>query len=58
VVGGGGAVKFGHIRIAPEVRYVHWQDPAFPSAGDIGFYLQPPHNYEAQFVLGIGWSTK
>ncbi len=58
VLGGGGAVKFGHIRIAPEVRYVHWDDPAFPSPFNTAFYLQPAHNYEAQFLLGIGWSTK
>ena len=53
VLSGGIELLFGHLRIAPEIRYLHWSDSSNPTANQGGSYLQVPGN-EAQFLLGIG----
>ena len=44
--------------ITPEIRCLKWTVPRSPSSDDVAFYLRPPHDYEVQFLLGIGSSRK
>jgi hypothetical protein len=56
VLGAGFGMRTGHISIAPEIRYLKWKVPRNPAPNDVTYYLQAPHSYEVQFLLGIGWS--
>jgi hypothetical protein len=58
VFGGGLEARFWHLRFAPEIRYLRWKIPSSPSSWNVAFYLRPPHSYEAQFLLGIGWAVR
>jgi hypothetical protein len=54
VLGGGIDVKFWHIRISPQIRYVRWGIPSMPSSSDVAHYLPVPQS-EPQVLLGIWW---
>jgi hypothetical protein len=57
VLGGGTELRFGKIRIAPELRYLRWQAPSGGWVShDAGSYFVPRN--EAQVLLGIGWSVR
>lgn len=58
VFGAGIAAKAGPFRIAPEIRYLRWNVPRHPDAGDVSYYLSPPRNGEVQVLLRIGWSRE
>jgi len=58
VFGGGIEARFWHLRFAPEIRYLRWKIPSSPSSWYVTSYLRPPHSYEAQFLLGIGWAVR
>jgi hypothetical protein len=58
VFAAGASFKTGRLRITPELRYLRWSIPHNPAPNDVAFYLQPPRNYELQFLLGISWSHK
>jgi hypothetical protein len=58
VFGGGIDLRFGHIRISPEIRYLRWHVPSSPGSRDTAYYLQPGTNNEAQLLLGIGWARR
>lgn len=58
VIGAGVGMRAGHISIAPELRYLKWNVPRDPAAYNLAYYLQPPHSYEVQFLVGISWSKK
>src|ERR1035438_7703789 len=42
----------------PGFKPLKWTVPRSPSSDDVTFYLRPPHDYEVQFLLGIGSSRK
>jgi Outer membrane protein beta-barrel domain len=52
VAGGGLAFQKGHIRIAPEARYLRWKQPLYSYYGSHGYYLSLTQN-EVQVLLGI-----
>jgi hypothetical protein len=58
VLSGGIEVGRRRVRIVPEIRYYRRAVPTRPSTEDIAYYLQPPHTYEAQFLLGIKWGSR
>jgi hypothetical protein len=58
VLGAGAAIQTGHLRIAPEIRYVRWAVPHNPDTNDIASYLPRSRNDEVRILLGIGWSRK
>ena len=49
----GAGVEFGggHLRIAPEIRYIRWKNPAFSEYGSRGYYILGPQD-EVQ-MLGV-----
>jgi hypothetical protein len=55
VLGGGVAVNFGRIRLAPEIRYLRWHVPPSPSPSDTAYYLRTGN--EAQLLLAIAWGS-
>jgi hypothetical protein len=58
VFNAGTGIQTGDVRITPEIRCLKWTVPRNPSSDDVAFYLRPPHDYEVQFLLGIGSSRK
>jgi hypothetical protein len=58
VFGGGIEARVSRLRFTPEFRYLRWNDPLAPSPWHVASYLRPPHRYEAQFLLGIGWAVR
>jgi hypothetical protein len=54
----GTGIQTDDVRITPEIRCLKWTVPRSPSSDDVAFYLRPPHDYEVQFLLGIGSSRK
>ena len=54
VAGGGLQFGGGHLRIAPEIRYIRWTHPLFYEYGSHGYYIQVPQN-EVQLLVGITW---
>jgi hypothetical protein len=52
--GGGVRLRFGRLRIAPEVRYTRWTGRGFEEQGSRGFFVQSVQN-QADFLVGLSF---
>lgn len=55
VVAGGVDLSFGHLRLSPELRYVHWNQPFLNQEGGDGSYRYLSSQNETYVLLGIAW---
>jgi hypothetical protein len=57
VAGGGVECKTGHLRVAPEIRYLRWNDARLDRYFGGPYDVRERQN-EVQVLLGIGWGGK
>jgi hypothetical protein len=55
VISGGVDLDAKHIRISPELRYVHWNQPFLKEWGGDGSYYMQSAQSEIFFLVGITW---
>ena len=55
VVSGGVDLPAGHLRISPELRYVHWSSPFLSQFGGDGSFEFVSKQHELFVLLGISW---
>lgn len=57
VVGGGVQFSFGSLRLAPEVRYTHWNNTPINESGPYGYQFQSTQN-QVDLLVGIAWKVR
>lgn len=54
VTGGGVEIGAGHLRVAPELRYTHWNNDPINLLGSQGYLVNAAQN-QVEVLVGITW---